>query len=200
MMLGESGSSLHSGDSPALTRLLRRRGLPLVIKPNSEGSTVGITIAKSPVEIDMGLALAAEFDSQVVAEVYIPGRELTVTVLDGRPLPVVEIVPKHDFYDYESKYSENMSDYFVPADLPLTLAAGIQDAAARLHDALGCRHYSRTDFRLAPDDRYYCLELNTLPGLTEHSLTPMAAAAVDIGYDQLIEEIMLLAWRDRAGR
>ena len=196
LALSESGGPLYAGDSPALAQLQQQHGLPMVIKPNSEGSTVGVTIAKSPLEVDMGLNLAREFDSRVMAEVYIPGRELTVTVLDGRPLPVVEIVPQHDYYDYESKYGDDMSDYFVPADLSLALAAGIQDAAARLHDALGCRHYSRTDFRLSADDRYFCLELNTLPGLTEHSLTPMAAAAVSIGFDQLIETVTLMAWRD----
>ena len=133
-----------------------------------------------------------------MAEVYIPGRELTVTVLDDRPLPVVEIVPKHDYYDYESKYGDDMSEYFVPADLPLMVAAGLQAAALRLHEALGCRHYTRTDFRLAPNGDYYCLELNTLPGLTSHSLTPMAAGATGINYDALINQLVRLAWAGQA--
>lgn len=181
---------------PGLTPFLQQHDWPVVIKPNSEGSTVGVTIARSRLQVEAGLIIAREFDSLVMAEVYIPGRELTVTVLDGKPLPVVDIVPRHGYYDYKSKYGDNMTDYFVPADLPLTVAAGIQGAALRLHDALGCRHYSRADFRLSPDDRYFCLEINTLPGLTEHSLTPMAAAAVDMDFEELIEAITLMGWRD----
>ncbi len=180
----------------ALAEFLEPRSYPVVVKPNGQGSTVGLTIVDHYDQLPDALSLAREFDSQVLVEAYIPGQELTVTVLDQRPLPVVEIVPRHATFDYECKYTEGMSTYTVPADLPLELTVAVQDAARRLYDDLGCRHYARIDQRLDPEYRFYCLELNTLPGLTSHSLTPMAAEAAGIPFQALIDRIVRLALAD----
>lgn len=170
---------------------------PLVVKPNDEGSTVGVTIVSTAAELDMALSVAREFSQLVLMEDYVPGRELTVTIFDGRPLPVVEILPKYNFYDYESKYRDGMSEYRVPAELPQTTAAAMQGAAQLLYDRLDCRHYARVDFRMNPEEKFYCLELNTLPGMTAHSLTPMAARAAGLEFPALIDRIVRMAWADR---
>lgn len=180
----------------ALANFLDQRSYPLVVKPNGQGSTVGLSVVEQYDQLPDALSLAREFDSQVLVEAYIPGRELTVTVLDQRPLPVVEIVPRHPTFDYECKYTEGMSTYTVPAELPLELTVAVQEAAQRLYEDLGCRHYARIDLRLDPEYRFYCLELNTLPGLTAHSLTPMAAEAAGIPFPALIDRITGLALAD----
>jgi D-alanine-D-alanine ligase len=188
-----SSALVRSEDHPELLAFLEDHPYPVVIKPNQEGSTVGLSIVEDPTALDEALALASEFGSKIIAEVYIPGRELTVTVLNERPLPVVEIIPKHKSYDYECKYSDGMSTYHVPAELPLDITSAIQGAAGKLYQELGCRHYARIDFRLNDEGHFFCLELNTLPGMTTHSLTPMAAQAVGIGFAELISIIVNLA-------
>ncbi len=191
------GSSFPRGDSyPALMAFLEEHPFPVVVKPNHEGSTVGLSIVEASTDLDEALLLAGEFGPQVLVETYIPGRELTVSILNQRPLPIVEIVPRHRSYDYECKYSDGMSAYFVPADLPLDLTAAVQDAARRLYEDLGCRHYARVDFRLNPNGNFFCLELNTLPGMTAHSLVPMAAKVVGISFTELIDRIVKLALPD----
>lgn len=165
---------------------------PLVIKPSSEGSTVGLTIAENMADLHQALMIAREFGPYVLVEEYIPGRELTVTVLDGKALPIVEIKPKHSLYDYECKYTDGGSEYMVPAEIDLATTVMIQDAAVKIYRGLRCRQYSRVDFRLSPNGRFYCLELNTLPGLTSHSLTPMAAQAVGLDFEAFIEKVIRL--------
>lgn len=181
------------GDYPELERFCREHTYPLVVKPNHEGSTVGLSIVESDKALEQALVAAASFGPQVLVEAYIPGRELTVTILEGQPLPIVEIVPQHAYYDYESKYENGMSEYFVPADVAAETGKSIQAAALKLHEALDCRHYSRADFRLDQDNGYFCLEINTLPGMTTHSLTPMAAAAVGLDFNGLIDKIVKLS-------
>ena len=190
----------HWNEFPALAAFLEEHGSPVVVKPNGEGSTVGLSVVESPGDLDQALMLAGEFGPRVLVETYIPGRELTASVLEDVPLPIVEIVPQGGLYDYESKYSDGRSAYFVPADLPLKTAVAIQNAAVMLYRELGCRHYARVDFRLNPQGEYFCLELNTLPGMTSHSLTPMAAAAVEIDFNGLIERIVQAALPGRAPR
>ena len=119
--------------------------------------------------------LATQFSSEIMFEEYIPGRELTVGILGNRFLPVLEIVPNHSLYDYECKYTEGMSEYHCPAKLDERLQYKIQKDALRLHNLLGCRHYSRVDFRLNEQNQYSMLEINTLPGMTSTSLLPKAA-------------------------
>lgn len=183
----------HLDDHPELSEFLVADSFPLVVKPNREGSTVGLSIVHTREDMAEALLIAREFGSSILIEQYIPGRELTTAVLDQEPLPLVEIVPKHQAYDYECKYSDGMSDYFVPAELSADISTRIQEAALRLYKELGCRHYARIDFRLNPELEFFCLECNTLPGMTAHSLVPMAAKAIGMTFNQLVEKILHLA-------
>jgi len=175
-------------------------GYPLIVKPNAEGSTVGLTVVTSLKDLPEAIALAGDYGPDVLIEQYIPGRELTVAVLGDEALPIVEIKPKSGFYDYEHKYTAGMSEYICPADLPEPLAARIRELGLRAARALGCRGVSRADFRLSPANEPYCLEVNTIPGMTPTSLVPMAAKARGMSYDQLVERMLELAldeWRHR---
>jgi len=171
-------------------------GYPAVIKPNDEGSTVGLSIVQPDVEdIQLGKAVQYAFDysNRVMVEEYIPGRELTVAILGEDALPVVEIKPKDGFYDYEHKYTKGMTQYICPAKLPENLENKMQEDAKSAHNSLGCKAYSRVDFRLAADGKFYCLEVNTLPGMTELSLVPKAASAVGLNFNRLLEKIIELS-------
>ncbi|MFB0515610.1 MAG: D-alanine--D-alanine ligase [Candidatus Neomarinimicrobiota bacterium] len=196
LMLADGPASSYNSTHPELRTFLEEHPYPVVVKPNHEGSTVGLSIVETRIDLEEALLLAREFGSQVLVESYVPGRELTVAILDQRPLPIVEIVPRHRSYDYECKYTDGMSAYFVPADLPLDVTVAIQEEARRLYEDLGCRHYARADFRFNPEGRFFCLELNTLPGMTSHSLVPMAARAAGISFDKLIDSIIRLALSD----
>jgi D-alanine-D-alanine ligase len=171
-------------------------GYPAVIKPNDEGSTVGLSIVKPDVEdIQLPEAFDAAFSysNKVMIEEFIPGRELTVAVLGSEALPVVEIKPKDGFYDYEHKYTKGMTEYFCPAELPEWLAKELKEKSLIAHNSLGCEVYSRVDFRLNPKGEYYCLEVNTLPGMTALSLVPKAAAGVGITFERLLNKIIELS-------
>ena len=171
-------------------------GYPAVIKPNDEGSTVGLSIVQPDVEdVQLGKALedAFEYSDCVMAEEYIEGRELTVAILGDVSLPVVEIKPKSGFYDYVHKYTKGFTDYFCPADLPEKLANDIREKAMTAHKSLGCSVYSRVDFRLNSRGESYCLEVNTLPGMTELSLVPKAAGASGISFEDLLNRIIELS-------
>ncbi len=171
-------------------------GYPAVIKPNDEGSTVGLSIIQPDVEdLQLGTALlkAFEYSENVMAEEYIEGRELTVGVLGGIALPVVEIKPKDGFYDYTHKYTKGYTEYICPADLPDRLAKHIQEQALIANRSLNCEVYSRVDFRLNSKNEAYCLEVNTLPGMTELSLVPKAAEATGINFNALLNKIIELS-------
>lgn len=171
-------------------------GYPAVIKPNDEGSTVGLSIVQPDVEdIQLGKALedAFSYSDNVMAEEYIEGRELTVAVIGEETMPVVEIKPKSGFYDYVHKYTKGFTDYFCPADLPDKLAEHIREKALVAHKALGCEVYSRVDFRLNSKGEAYCLEVNTLPGMTELSLVPKAAGATGMDFTALLNRIIELS-------
>lgn len=171
-----------------LERAADEVGLPLVIKPNAAGSSVGVAIVRDPEEFAPAFARVAEHDANVLLEQYIPGRELTAAIFLGRRLPLLEIRPRAGFYDYDNKYTPGASDYLVPAPVHSPLYEQISDDALRLHDLLECRGLARVDFRLDGDD-YHCLELNTIPGMTETSLVPKAAAAVGISFASLVEDL-----------
>ena len=172
-------------------------GLPVVVKPASEGSTIGITIAISEDELKEGVDTAFKYGDSILIEKYIPGREVTVSILGGLPLPVIEIVPKDGFYDYEHKYTKGASDYICPAKIPKKISESLQKVAAEAYNALGCRHYARVDFRLGDDGKIYCLEVNTLPGMTDLSLVPMAAKSVGIEFPELVNKIAFMAYEGR---
>src|SRR5438552_3549628 len=171
-------------------------GFPLVVKPNQEGSTVGLTIVVRGEDLAPALDLAFEYGPEVLVERYIPGRELTVAVLGDEVLPIVEIRPQGGHYDYESKYTAGKSEYICPADLPERLAARVRDLGLRAARVLDCRGVARADFRLSPAGDPYCLEVNTIPGMTPTSLVPMAARAHGLSYDDLVGRILSLADRD----
>jgi D-alanine-D-alanine ligase len=168
-------------------------GYPCIIKPNDQGSTCGLSVCKKENELNDALKLCLEYTDSILIEEFIPGRELTVGILDRVVLPPLEIRPKHGLYDYECKYTDGMSDYLVPAPITYDIDNQMRDQTIRAISALGCRVYSRADFRLTPDDKIYCLEVNTLPGMTSHSLIPKMAKAAGISFDELVDQIVKLS-------
>ena len=168
-------------------------GFPVVVKPNDQGSTVGLTIVEKEERLDPAVALAAEYSRHVLLEAFVPGRELAVAILGGEALPVVEVIPRGGIYDYESKYTKGMTAYVCPADLPSGIVDELTASAVRAFAALGCRGYARADYRLTPGGDVRCLEVNTVPGMTEVSLVPMAAAAAGMGFGELCERIIATA-------
>ncbi|MFQ6003292.1 MAG: D-alanine--D-alanine ligase, partial [Candidatus Zixiibacteriota bacterium] len=172
-------------------------GYPCVIKPNDQGSTVGLSVVKEKGELKKAFDFAKNYSRQFLVEKYIPGRELTVGVLEDAALPVVEIIPEHGVYDYECKYTTGKSRYIVPAEISENKAKEIQAIGLKAFKTLGCEGYARVDFRFGEDGRFYCLEVNTLPGMTAHSLVPKAAKAVNIGFPELVDRIAKLALRKK---
>lgn len=176
--------------------ILNSIGYPCVVKPNDEGSTVGLSIVQPDVEdIQLGksLELAFNYSDKVLIEKYIRGRELTVPVIGNETFPVIEIKPKDGFYDYEHKYTKGMTEYFCPADIPEEKEKQARYNALRAHRIIGCSVYSRIDFILDEKNELYCLEVNTLPGMTETSLVPKSAAAMGMSFDKLIERLIELS-------
>jgi len=169
-------------------------GFPVVVKPANHGSSIGLSIVEFEEGIAAALELAFQFDQRVVIEQYIPGRELTVGVLDEKPLPVIEIVPKHKFFDFEAKYQAGLTDYIVPAPLNPELAGMVAQAALEAHKLLGCFGCSRTDIILSRDNLPYVLETNTIPGMTSTSLLPKAAGILGIDFNQLCLKLLELAY------
>ena len=180
-------------DRSFIDRTVAAIGLPLVVKPNDQGSTVGLTIVANADEIPAAIDLAAKFSTSVMLEEFIPGRELTVSIVGDRVLPIIEIKPKDGFYDYQHKYTKGMTEYLCPADLPADLAERIQRDSMRVFETTQCRGFARVDFRLRDDGEYYCLEINTLPGMTATSLVPKAAAAAGISFPALCDTIVKLS-------
>lgn len=174
---------------------VRKLGLPLVIKGNYQGSSVGLTIIDDWSDYQTALSRARLYDKSVIAEKFVEGRELTVAILEGQALPVVEIVPNEGVYDYHAKYSKGASQYFAPADLDAELTLKIQEQALLAWKALKLENYARIDFRLDNSNNPYFLEANTLPGMTELSLIPMAAKAAGMDFITLLEKIMQGALR-----
>ncbi len=165
-------------------------GYPCVIKPNDEGSTIGLTICRGDVEVFAAIEKAQEFSKKVLVEEYIHGHELTVAVIDQQALPVLEIKPKSGFYDYENKYTSGRTDYIVPAEIPEKVAEHLQHQALLAFNSVGCESYARIDFRLTNDFKSYCLEINNLPGMTSTSLVPKMAEAAGISFELLIDRII----------
>lgn len=173
----------------SVTEVQRRFGWPVVVKPSKQGSTVGLSVVRKAAELEPAVALAARYDDEVMIEAFIPGRELTVGVLDDQALAVGEIIPKHEIFDYECKYTPGMSEEIFPADLSPALTADCQRLALDAHRALKLGGYSRVDFRLTPEGSLVCLEVNTLPGMTATSLLPQSARAVGIDFPELCDRI-----------
>jgi D-alanine-D-alanine ligase len=166
---------------------------PFVVKAPRQGSSVGVHIVKDIASLPAALEDCFRFGGEVLVEEYFSGRELTVGILGDEALPIIEIVPREGFYDYEHKYTKGASQYFVPAEIGEEATGAVRRAALSAKNALGLEIYSRVDVLLAPDGRLNVLEINTIPGMTETSLLPKAAAVAGIDFPALCERIASLS-------
>jgi D-alanine-D-alanine ligase len=182
------------GAADALPAIEERLDFPIVVKPSSGGSALGIKFARTAADVPAALVAAFSYDSRVLLERHVAGRDLAVSILDGRPLPVVEAVPREEeFYDFEARYEIGRTDFVCPAELPDGAAERARELAVRVWELLGLSGFARVDLMLAEDGELTVLEANAIPGLTETSLLPMAAEADGIGFDGLIGMIVELA-------
>src|SRR5512140_3101029 len=165
-------------------------GFPLVVKPDREGSTVGISIVRGPDQWEAALAEAAKHDSRILAEGFIPGREITVGILNGKVLPAIEIVPKSGFYDYQSKYTAGRTEYVIPVPMDRDILLRAAEYTRRAARAMGLRGAARLDYRVDPAGNVIFLEANTIPGMTETSLLPKAAKFDGMSFDDLVAGIL----------
>ncbi len=168
-------------------------GWPLIVKPVSGGSTVGLSLVEDEGELAGAVGTARRFDDEVMLEAFVPGREITVAIVDGEALPVGEIVPEHELFDYECKYQPGLAEEIFPADLPPEIADRARELAHRVHGLLKLRGFSRVDFILDEAGVPYCLEANALPGLSSNSLVPKAAAAAGVAFPDLCDRIVRAA-------
>ncbi len=166
---------------------------PVVVKPSKVGSSVGLTVVERPEGLEEAIKLGLQFDDEVIIEQYAGGREFTVGILGNEALAVGEIVPRHDIFDYECKYIPGMSEEIFPAAISSGLADTLKSLALRAHGALKLRDFSRVDFKVDQNGAICCLEVNTLPGLTDNSLLPKSARAAGIGFEELCRRIVDLA-------
>lgn len=174
----------------------RHQTYPVVVKPSSEGSTVGVSIARDEQQLLEGVAITRHLNGGLMLEDYIDGAEMTVSVINGRALPIIQIVPEGGFYDYRAKYQSTTTQYLVPAPIDEELTCRIQQVALAAYHLLGCRGAARVDFMVRGRE-LYCIEVNTVPGMTGTSLLPKAAQAVGISFAQLVEMLLLDAGLNR---
>ena len=173
---------------------------PVVLKPLRQGSSVGLEFVDRREDFAAALARSLQHDAAVLLEERILGRETTVGILDDQPLPVVEVAPRAGGYDYTNKYTPGRTDYFCPARLPAATAGHVQAVALGAYRAIGARDVARVDVMVTPDQRPFVLEVNTLPGMTELSLLPKAAAVAGLSFEALCQRLVELAWRRRPHR
>ncbi len=170
---------------------------PLVVKPSSHGSSIGLSIVKDKGRLAVAMGKAFEYDDVIIVEEYIRGKEVAVGILDEAPLPVIWLIPKRKFFDYRAKYEKGMTLHIVPAPLPEDTYLRVQEVGLRAHKALGCRDFSRVDMFLDPDQIPRVLELNSIPGFTATSLLPIAAQAEGHSFEDLCSKLLELAARRR---
>lgn len=192
-----AGTVVKRGEKVSSAVVMRTAKLrwPVVVKPASQGSTIGVTIVRKPAQWRDALALAHRYDVDAMVEAYIPGREVTVSIIgrnNSSPLvlPAVEIVAPGGFYDFAAKYEKKTTQYLCPAPLTASVTRQIRALALRTYEVLGCESTARVDFRITPRGRAVVLEINTAPGMTETSLLPLAAARAGMDYDELTEQIL----------
>jgi len=173
-----------------LRAVARKLGLPLMVKPASEGSSIGMSKVRAAGALDEAYALAANYDRVVIAEKFIAGIELTVGILGEQVLPIIKLETPRDFYDYEAKYIADDTRYLVPSGLSPKKEAEVQALCMKAFRTLGCQGWGRVDLMLNKQGRPYLLEINTSPGMTDHSLVPMAARAVGLSYEELCVRIL----------
>jgi D-alanine-D-alanine ligase len=182
------------GAADALPAIEERLDFPIVVKPSSQGSALGIKFAGSAADVPAALVAAFSYDSRVLLERHVDGRDLAVSILDGEPLPVVEAVPRGDeFYDFEARYEIGRTEFVCPAALPERVTERAQELAVQTYRLLGCSEFARVDLMLGGDGELTVLEANPIPGLTETSLLPQAAEAAGISFDELVGRIVELA-------
>jgi len=165
--------------------------LPFVVKPSREGSTLGVSIVKRPEEILPALQEAGEYDEEILVEAFVKGKEITVGILHEIPLPIIEIAPKSGFYDYYSKYTKGETEYIIPAPLNREKYLYAQEVSLRAFRALGCSDCARVDLMTDEEENPFVIDVNTMPGMTETSLLPKAAAYAGIPFEELVEKILL---------
>jgi D-alanine-D-alanine ligase len=181
------------GAAQALPAIEERLDFPIVVKPSNGGSALGIKFARTPDDVPAALVSAFSYDSKVLLERYVAGRDLAVSILAGEPLPVVEAVPVDEgFYDFEARYEIGRTDFVCPAALSPALTERAQELALQTYELLGCEAFARVDLMLDGDDQLTVLEVNPIPGLTETSLLPQAAEAGGVSFDQLVGRIVEL--------
>jgi D-alanine-D-alanine ligase len=173
-----------------LRTVARKLGVPLMVKPASEGSSIGMSKVGSAARLDEAYALAANYDHVVIAEKFIDGTELTAGILGDQVLPLIKIETPRDFYDYQAKYIADDTRYIVPCGLPAARERDMQALCLKAFRALGCRGWGRVDLMLNRQGRPFVLEVNTVPGMTDHSLVPKAARAVGMSYEDLCLRIL----------
>jgi D-alanine-D-alanine ligase len=164
--------------------------LPLFVKPSSEGSSVGVTKVKTVEDLPVAYAEAAKHDKVVIVESFMSGGEFTVAILNDRALPVIKIEPANEFYDYEAKYLRDDTRYLCPSGLSAEQEGEMQHLAQLAFSLIGCSGWGRVDFLRGDDGKFYLLEINTSPGMTDHSLVPMAARQAGISFEQLVVQIL----------
>ena len=173
--------------------VVKKLGLPLMVKPSLEGSSVGLTKVKTREELESAVDFALKFDRTVLIEEWLAGDEFTVPVLDGEVLPSIKIVPEGEFYDYDAKYISDNTQYFCPAGLSDAREQELRRLVKQAYDVVGCRGWSRIDVMADAEGKFRLVEVNTNPGMTSHSLFPKSAATVGYSFEQLVEKILELS-------
>lgn len=181
--------NINDGSPDAIVRWLAIP-YPVIVKPSREGSTINMTIVKNQDELPRAIEIAAKSDDKIIVQEFVPGKEVTVGILNGRALPPLEIAPKSGFYDYTSKYTKGATEYILPARISQKISEKIQDWSVAVFNALDCSGTARCDYIVDENDRAFFLEINTIPGMTELSLVPKAAAHIGITFDMLVGEIL----------
>ncbi|WP_314867189.1 D-alanine--D-alanine ligase [Aggregatibacter kilianii] len=173
--------------------VVKKLGLPLMVKPSLEGSSVGLTKVKAVEELESAVDFALKFDRTVLIEEWLAGDEFTIPVLDGEVLPSIKIVPEGEFYDYDAKYISDNTQYFCPAGLTEEREQELRRLVKQAYDVVGCRGWSRIDVMADAEGKFRLVEVNTNPGMTSHSLFPKSAATVGYSFEQLVEKILELS-------
>ena len=169
---------------------LNMQKFPVIVKPNDQGSTVGLHLVEKIDNFKSSIENSLEFSNKVLIEEFISGKEITVPILGDLTLPIVEIKPKSGFYDYKSKYTKGLTDYICPANIDEELSIKLKEYSIQIHRRFGCSHYSRVDFRIDNNNKPFFLEINTLPGMTDTSLVPISASSIGISFNSLVKKII----------
>ena len=179
-----------------VTELVAKLGLPLIIKPVNEGSSIGMSKVNTEQQLSEAIELALKYDADVIAEQWIQGEEYTVAILDGEALPAIRLKTPREFYDYEAKYQSNTTEYLCPCGLDAESEEQMQQLAVRAFEGLGMSGWGRVDFMRDGAGQFYLLEANSVPGMTDHSLVPMAAKQAGIDFDDLVWRILETSFRE----